>query len=147
MQRLFEICDNTIQLNPRDILIDILFDKNVQAYIIDLNQQSQLFDNQQRADGTILPKYAPSTMQHKINRFGQFPERYVLYEDGIFFKSFNIVISDNDFTIAANPMRDGFNILEKFGNDVLGLTDDSIDKLIKQLLPIIIEQTNARILQ
>ena len=147
MQRLIDVCNNTIELNPRDILIDLLFTKDVQGFIIDLNQDRQLFEQQVRNDGTLLPKYAPSTMQHKINRFGQWPDRYVLYEDGVFFKSFNIVVSDTDFTIAANPIRDGVNLFEKFGDDVIGLTDESIQILIKQLLPSIIQQTHDRILQ
>jgi hypothetical protein len=72
--------------------------------------------------------YSDTTMQNG-SKSGKF--KVDLYDSGDFHESFRVEnISGKGFEIKSNPIKDdGTNLLEEWGDDVEGLTFESLDKL------------------
>jgi len=56
---------------------------------------------------------------------------------GDFYKTFFVTANDSDdfFTIDANTIKDETDLAKKYGEDIIGLNEDSRDKLTVQLIP------------
>lgn len=60
---------------------------------------------------------------------------------GDFYKTFFVTAKDNDdfFIIDANTIKDETDLAKKYGEDIIGLTDESKDKLLELLIPDVID--------
>ena len=145
------IAYNAIDLDRDAIFSAILGNKELQEYILDLNRNDQLFEKGINALGvrldTIGGGYRPKTVKIKQGK-GQPVDRVTLKDTGKFYDSFYITIGLHEFYIDADPYKQSYdgeadNLFERWGEDVLGLTDESIEKLgefIKdELVPKVIE--------
>ena len=111
------------------IIFEIVFNNPlIKNEIIRLNTREQLFSKGIDSDGVSLGTYAPFTVREK-ERKGQPTNRITLEDTGEFYQSFRVSANRVSITIDANPIKDDNNLFDDFGEDILGLTDDSKEKL------------------
>jgi hypothetical protein len=57
-------------------------------------------------------------------------DHITLIDTGEFYRSFKVSLSpDYDLLITSQPQKEDTNLIEQFGEDIIGLTDESLDKL------------------
>jgi hypothetical protein len=147
MNRIEELQKNIKKLSI-DYLMERLFaDKNFRNLIVYLNKEEQLF--QQGIDGNgneLTPEYAPFTISEK-QRKGQRFDHVTLKDTGSFYKSFVVSLTaGNEFLIEADTIKEGTDLRDKYGVDILGLSEESLDKLIDEAKRIIIPIIQKEIL-
>lgn len=98
----------------------------VKDYIIDLNTNDQLFKKGIRSDGTELPVYS-TTSQDLYDK----PNRpFTLYDTGDFYNTFIVIPTRQGyFIITADGEKEDKNLLVAYGEKIVGLTEESRDKL------------------
>ena len=153
-QPLRELTQKVIKLNQNRLLFEVIADnKDLQNEILDLNRVNQLFDEGIQADGNDLNSsnstqgvYSSYTEQVNKGRVFTYKghskskiagDKYFLYDSGFWFNSFKINASNNFFEIDAAPTRGKTNMLDEYGSDILGLTDQSKQTLQKLLIPLL----------
>jgi len=134
---MFEPIRNLIRnieaLSIDNVMIEVWDGEDIQEIIIDLNTNKQLFEKGIDANGQSLGDYAPFTIKHK-NATGLPADRVTLYEDGTFYRSFNIVPNQQGFIIEADPVKQSQDLTETYGEAIIGLTAESKNTLITQIL-------------
>ncbi len=149
--RVYRLLDNIISLNENQITNEILSDKGFQEFIISLNTEgedtSQLFEHGIDSLGVSLSDiggdYSPVTLElsAKKGRPKASPSLIDLKDTGAFYKSFKIVLSSKSFKITADTNKDDTDLLEEWGRNIIGLTDENlqivIDAIKRKIIPII----------
>jgi hypothetical protein len=104
----------------------------VQKFILDLNRVDQLFNKGVDSKNRALGVYAPSTINSKQERGVPVPSDFhiTLFDTGEFYSTFVIIPGKDFFEIDANPIREGDNLFDDFGEDILGLNDENLQILI-----------------
>jgi hypothetical protein len=155
------LAKNAANLKTKVLFRIIFSDKQVQDLIIDLNRFNQLFKESELADGSIIDKnYSRLTEQVTRETGGVFTFRnstgetfkrekttsdpYFLLDSGEFYKSFKVKILDDGFVVQADTIKDDGTDLTKYG-EILGLTNESKDEIIKKILPMVIQETRKAI--
>jgi len=131
-----------------DYLMERLYeDKVFRALIVYLNKEEQLFEKGVDSGGNLLsPEYRPFTISEK-QRKGQRFDHVTLKDTGEFYKSFVVsLVGSNDFLIEANTIKESGDLMDKYGADILGLSDDSLSKLRDEAKRIIIPIIQKEIL-
>ena len=129
--------------NIKNSINKALNDDATKDYIIYLNTEKQLYESGVNSENIDLRDiggdYAISTkIQKQIE--GQPIDRVTLKDYGDFYNTFEVEIEpNNDIIIDANPIKENDNLFNRWGVDVLGLTDSSIEQLNDLILPKIIE--------
>lgn len=143
---LFNLIDKVKALDAEKIVINLIFKDEIRTFILDLNRQKQLFEKGEDTQGNVLGEYSGWTEEITGGR-KKAGTHYTLLDTGEFYKSFDVAVySDNSFVIEADTLKDdGTDLARKFGQDILGLSDDSRGELIKKLLPLIIEQVKIQL--
>lgn len=115
-------------------LFKIVFDvPNVKQMIIEMNTQEQLFQKGVDSKGIPLMDIGGSYsfVTKDIKDFlGQPIDRITLKDTGDFYKSWNVKILADTIFIEADTIKDGDDLRQRWGNDILGLTEESKQKLI-----------------
>lgn len=113
--------------------------------ILDLNTESQLFEKGETGEGTpITPAYRPFTVRIKKQK-GQPTNRVTLRDSGDFHKSFRVIFSKTQFRITADDEKTQ-KLVDKYGGQILGLSEDSLDTLAEGVKPDMIKKTREVIL-
>jgi len=133
-----DLLERIKQLDQDKLLREVWDDTLTQDYIIELNTIEQLFKKSERADGTLLPTYALSSYKRAKGQLAP-TDRINLRLTGDFYKSFDIIPNSTGFDIDANTnlYPDSGDFIEIYGPEILGLTEDSLEKLrlfVKDLL-------------
>ena len=82
---------------------------------------------------SIGGSYAPSTIAIK-RRKGQPSNRVTLKDTGDFYKSFEVVVKPNaSFLIDSDPMKEGQNLEDRYGDNIEGLQPENIVKVMDYL--------------
>jgi hypothetical protein len=115
-------------------LFKIVFDvPNVKQMIIEMNTQEQLFQKGVDSKGVPLMDiggdYADVTKGYK-SRDNQPYDHITLKDTGDFYRSWTVRILADTIFIEADTIKDGDDLRQRWGNDILGLTDESKQKLI-----------------
>lgn len=114
--------------------------------VVELNTDEQLFTQGVSANGApIRPVYTPMTVAIKQAK-GQPTDRVTLRDTGDFHQSFFIEISDKEFTINADDPKLA-KIQRKYGSNVLGLTQTSIDQTADIIRPTFVQIVRKQILE
>ena len=96
--------------------------------IEDLNTDEQMQAQGQRADGQpIRPAYTAFTKAIKQQK-GQPTNRVTLRDTGDFHRSVFVTFRKTEFELQASDVKTP-SLTRKYGREVLGLTQDSIDKV------------------
>lgn len=123
----FEGLRKTMRTIQNDFIIEVvrsIVEKNSNE-IIELNTEKQLFDKGIGSDGKSLePPYSNPYKKLK-KKLGQPTDRVTLRLDGDFYKSFEVVIGNEQFRINATDFKTKF-LLKRYGQQVLGLTNSNV---------------------
>lgn len=144
MNRLKKIAENAKALQEKKILFTIYNKSDVQQFIIDLNKIGQLFKKGIDIEENVIGRYSQTT--EILNPEKKAGTPYTLKDTGDFYKTFRVKVNSNgSFTISADTIKEENDLLE-YG-DILGLTKPSLNELIKEILPIFIEETRTALLK
>ena len=107
----------------------IIYDN--EAYIVDLNAEEQLYEQGVNNLGVSISDYAPySPVTIEIKKAkGQPINRVTLRDEGDFESSFFLEVGQNQFEIKASDWKTE-ELIKKCGRQILGLTNENIEKLI-----------------
>ena len=129
MQILNDLLRNTKILMNADIIWNHVFsDKEFQTWILDLIRDDQLMEKGVDETGKIIGTYSWAT-QNIYNSSKIEGEHYTLFDTGDFYKSMVILLGTNYFEIDADPIKENANLFTKYGEGIIGLTDESLEKL------------------
>lgn len=113
--------------------------KPLKSLIEELNTENQLFQQGRSGQGlAIVPAYRPMTVRIKKAK-GQPFNRVTLRDTGDFHRSIQAVWRRaGEIEIQAGDSKAN-DLKDKYGDDILGLNDDSLTRLRDKLRPILIE--------
>ena len=139
--RLSNLVENRIKLSTMAIMRFSFTDRGVQELVIALNSESQLFNDGVDASGNPVGDYSQYTeMMYKGLSFrGRQKiagEPYFFFDTGAMFDSFFIRVNNDSITIGntdIEKLNDNRNIANVA--DLLGLTEESQDIVIDEILP------------
>ena len=140
---LYSVINRTLELDINQILGSIFNNESdLNELIIDLNTQGQLFDKGIDSEGALLSdiggNYSDITIAMKRTEGLPF-NRVTLYDSGAFYDSFYVKYDGNGFIIDANTIKEGIDLQDRWGTNIIGLTDESRGKLMFFLIPLIVE--------
>lgn len=142
---LYQTANNILNLDPYRIVYSILSDGGVQEFIEDLNRK-QLLEGKNSLDvklSSIGGGYSNFTLRLNPEKRR---DRVNLYDTGEFHKSIDVKINSNQgFEIDADPIKigdNGFrtNLYDRWGIDIIGLSQSNLQKLIDEILEQLIPQ-------
>lgn len=134
MEALFRVTRNIIKLNIEDIA-DKAIDKFTLSQIVDLNTDDQLFEQGIDSKGLALGEYSDVTIEIKKSK-GQRIDHITLKDTGEFYSRFKAVKVPDGIELSLNPIRGDSNLVDDFGEDIQGLTDQNLSKIINEdILP------------
>jgi hypothetical protein len=152
-KRLRKLAENAKNLNQKILFRIVFSDTEVQDLILDLNRIEQLFKEGIDENGRIIGEYSEVTeMLTKGQTFGyggssgrktkKAGQPIFLLDEGDFYKSFKVKLLDDGFVIQADALKDdGNDLTEQYGKSILGLTNKSKREIVKEILPMVIQET------
>ena len=136
------------RLNEKQLLRLLFFNKELQAFVLDLNRIEQLYKRGIDSEGvtleTIGGAYSDLTVAIKQTK-GQPTDRVTLKDTGDFYESFQLIVKGNMIEIDADPIKEGVSLEVRWGSDIIGLSENSLMKLIEKLKPLIIDEIRERL--
>lgn len=112
----------------------VVFDNpRVKQEIIRLNTEEQLFEGV-NAKGEFLDDiggaYRPFTIAEKIRK-NQVYKHTTLFDTGEYYNSYTVKVDEFGITIGSDPVKDGDNLEDDYGSDLMGLTEDHQIKIFQ----------------
>jgi len=141
---LSKLVNNVSKLSVNSLASEVFKDKGIQSFIIDLNKEDQLFAKGVGVDGEIVGYYSFYTSL--INPKKKFNQKYNFKDTGEMFKSFKVIVSKDGFTIDADAEKLVDSDIIESENKILGLTDESKQELIKEILPFLVKEVRKQII-
>lgn len=138
MEALTRLAKRLKNLDINEILYEIYQKKEFQDLTIDQNLVEQLFKYGIDSKGNSLGQYAPSTIKAK-KRKGQPYDRITLIDTGAFYESYEFAPLKDGFMLSMDGKKENGDLFRRYGKDVLGLNDESIDVISKMVIDGIIE--------
>ena len=114
--------------------------KELEDFILNMNR-AQMYSGIRNDGSEIKPAYTPFTVDIKTNITHQPTDRVTLKDTGDFYKAFTIVYSKDFFILYSRDPKTGA-LLTKYKDEIFGLTDKNLEKLIEKIKPIILEKIN-----
>ena len=154
--RLTDLVKKAKALDTESALFFVFSQEDVQLFAIELNTGSpniseygQLFLHGIDSEGVALDKiggdYSPVTKQ--IKSFSNLPiDRITLYQEGDFYGSWEFIQKEDNFTLRADTIKEGEDLQDRWGSDIIGLTNESIQALSREILPQLIDRILSEIL-
>ncbi len=155
---LSDLVENGRALTINRALFFVFSDDQIQDFVLELNTgggifargiKGQLFsgiDSTGNELADIGGDYSPITIQEK--QFKGLPtDRITLFDEGDFYSSFRIDVSKESISILANTIKEDVDLQNRWGDELLGLTDESRSKLLNEIIPIIIDYIKEQILR
>jgi len=139
------------RINAHAVIQEIFQDKTIQDEIVRLNTIDQLFEKGENSLGVRLEniggEYSYVTILRK-NQLGQPFDHITLKDNGDFYKSFEVIANTGDtyVTIKTNPFKEGKNILDRWGADVVGLNTENTQWLRNEIRTQIISKVKILVL-
>jgi hypothetical protein len=155
--QLKKLCNNVKNLNSYKILLTIWADKEVQSYILDLNRLNQLFRSGVDSNNDFLGYYSEFTeliTNGKSYQYGGLSSKktsadhITLYDTGAFYASFRVIVQLDGFKVYANSIvDDGNDLTEIYGENIIGLSNESTTDLANKILPMVVKKVREFILR
>jgi len=144
----FEGLKKTMRTIQSDFVVDVVrsvVEKNSNE-IIELNTQKQLFEKGIGSDEKRLEPFPYSNPYEKLKkRIGQPTDRITLRLEGDFYKSFQVVIGNEQFQINATDFKTKF-LLKRYGQKVLGLTSSNVSEFNQMVIrPELLKEIRKKI--
>jgi hypothetical protein len=121
-----------------DYLWRVVFsDAKFREWVLDLIRQDQLFKQGIDGDGDIIGTYSEWTEMLNPEKVAGTP--FTLYDTGDFYKSFILYVYSNYIEVDANPIKindkgEQENLFWKYGENIIALTNESLEKLRTEFL-------------
>ncbi len=155
--RLTDLINNGKELDYNSALFFVFSQADIQLYAIELNTGSpnnseygQLFLHGVDASGVSLEsiggEYADFTKDVK-QHLGLPIDHITLYQDGVFFRSWKFKQTKTGFYLEADTIKEGEDLRDRWGENIIGLNDDSIRLLNIEVLPRLIEYVLSTLLR
>lgn len=156
LENLTRLAENVKGLDADLVLFQIFSDPQFQEFIKVLNLSDQLFEGIDSL-GVELDSYSAFTQnlldgdrENAFNFEGKTKKKIAgepifLFDTGEFYDSFTVTIDTESIILDADGVKeDGTDLFVNYGEDILGLTDENLQKLINKtheaIVPIILEQ-------
>lgn len=110
----------------------VLNNSRIKNMIIQLNTKGQLgkgINSQGQSLASIGGGYHPITISIKRSK-GQPTDKVTLKDTGDFYDTFSVDVREGEIVITANTIKDNDDLIDRWGSDIIGLTDENLDKLI-----------------
>ena len=142
-ESLRNIIKRTLELDVSLVMRSLINQEaDLKDLIIHLNTQEQLFESGIDSKGvtltTIGGEYSPVTISFKRTEGLPF-NRVTLFDTGEFYQSFDVTYEMDGIVISADTVKDTGDLRVRWGDDILGLTDESLAKLVFFIQPLITE--------
>ena len=137
MADILEVANRLAKTDVTKTLVKILNRKSIQKFITDLNTNVQLLEYGEDSEGTQLSAiggiYAQSTI--RLSRTPKQNRSHINLKDtGAFYKTFDVVVSNNaSFKITANTMKGDQNLEKRWGDKIVGLQDENVVLVLDRL--------------
>lgn len=120
------------KLSEADAWFDSLRDRGLIEKILDFVREDQLRERGVDENDEIIGFYSIATeiLSGGDKHAG---DPYTLYDTGEFYSSMFITVLRDSFIINADAQKDDDNLFEKYGEGIIGLTDDNLQKVIEEL--------------
>jgi len=127
MQALLQLISNVKNLQPTDCMGEF-FSMSVshRIYVLDLNRLGQLYYKGVDSRGLLLGHYAAYTLRVKEDPM---LAHVTLKETGDFYNSFQLKTHKNYIEIEADTMKGSTDLMDEWGENILGLTEESQEML------------------
>lgn len=154
-EQLKRLAENTINLNATELTVSVFAIPEIKQFIIRLNRIEQLYLQGLDVSDNVIGTYSYTTsllagedsfIFNGIVSHKGFGEPYTLYDTGVFYESFKVIVSKDGFTISANTSKEDGDLVDKFG-EILGLTQNSKDELAQKIIPLLQESVRKAILK
>ena len=104
------------------------FTPKTKREILDLIREGQLRDQGIDGDGDFIGFYSFAT-ELISNGEKQEGDHYTLDDTGAFYRSMFIRVFADRFEIVADGQKDDDNLFDKFGDEIIALTDENLEKV------------------
>jgi hypothetical protein len=138
-------------INLNQLLSEVFNEAVVQQKLIDLNKFDQLFKGVD-ANNRSLGSYAPSTVQIKREELSegvilppQSFDNIILRHTGAFWDSIYVDVKRNEIVFKGDTDKGMIDLIREYGKDILGLSDQSIEKIQPLLKNKLIEKINTKL--
>lgn len=136
------LCDRVKKLNDVFAWLEAI-DTDAKAKILDILKNDQLQKGID-GDGDIIGLYSIYTEMINPNKVAGTP--YTLEDTGAFYQSLFITVTTDALSIDGNGRKGKTNLFDRYTDSIVGLTQESKDKLAEILIPKY-QQYVAKILQ
>ena len=128
-----QITANAKKLNQTQLLIEVFTDVKIKDEIVYYITEVQLFKEGVDGLGDKLKQYTPFTISIKESKTPKQPtDRTTLKDTGQFYNSFRVDVNQGgEVKIVVNDIND---LTEKYGINILTLSDDGIEKIKPQVI-------------
>jgi len=128
-----DLMERSKALSQREIWFYVFSDMKFKTKVLDFIRIDQLFEQGVNEDDQVIGRYSIVT-ETVYNPEKVAGSPYTLKDTGDFYKSFMMEVLPDGIIINADGIKDdGTDLLERFTDKILGLTDESKIKLIKEL--------------
>jgi hypothetical protein len=115
----------------------VFSDAKFREWVLDLIRQDQLFKQGIDGDGDIIGTYSEYTEMMNPEKVAGTP--FTLFDTGDFYESFILYIYKDAIEVDANPIKindkgEKENLFWKYGENIIALTGESMDKLRQEFL-------------
>lgn len=119
-------------LNKDSVFVVVFNTPQVKNMVIEMNTRDQLYQKGVDSKGTPLEaiggSYSDLTIQIKSEK-GQRVDHVTLNDTGDFYRSWVVTVQAGRINITANTIKDVDDLQSRWGGDILGLTEESREKL------------------
>jgi hypothetical protein len=127
------LMDRTIHVSHKEVWYYVFQDMAFKQKVLDWIRIDQLFEQGTDEMGNVIGYYSIIT-EMVYNPEKVAGTHYTLKDTGDFYKSFYIEVLGDGIIINADGVKDdGTNLIEKYGNGILGLDEESKGKLISEI--------------
>lgn len=114
-------------------IIEILVSQpELNNFIIELNTQDQLFKKGVDSKGATLGTYSLFTIAEKQSK-GQPTTHVTLKNEGLFYKTWVVTVVNGDIIIEADGDKDDKNLMDVYGEDIVGLIEENVQKIADEI--------------
>jgi hypothetical protein len=128
-----DLMERTMHISQKEIWFYVFYDTKFKTEVLDFIRIDQLFEQGVNEDNEVIGTYSLRTqMEFNPEKVANTP--YTLKDTGDFYRSFMLEVVPDGIIINADGIKDdGTDLLQRFTDKILGLTDESKIKLIEKV--------------
>ena len=128
-----DLMERTMHISQKEIWFYVFYDNKFKTEVLNFIRIDQLFEQGVDEDDRVIGTYSIVT-ETQYNASKVAGTHYTLFDTGDFYRSFMLEVLPDGIVINADGIKDdGTDLLERFTDKILGLTDESKIKLIEKV--------------